>query len=166
MILRYIMILAAAFFMVINPVLAQSETSLFEKLDGTWRATGNSFYEKAQSKMVWSKTLGDHFYRIDYSFSTTGKAEEGFTGIGHYRMADRPDVTGYWVDNSGDLHPLNGKVKGDRLRTIWGEAGSKQGLTEYLLLPDGGLQVTDWLLTDDGWREFNKTTFQKQSAGQ
>ncbi|QTD55273.1 hypothetical protein [Parasphingorhabdus cellanae] len=165
MILRLMMLLAAVS-MVINPARAQDEQFLLEKFEGTWLATGNSFYEKAQSKMIWSKTLGDRFYRIDYSFSTRGNPEEGFSGIGHYRVADKPDVTGYWADNSGDLHPLNGKVRADRLRTIWGEAGSKQGLTEYLLLPDGALQVTDWLLTDDGWREFNKTTFQKQSAGQ
>lgn len=165
MILRLMMILSAAL-MFINPALAQTEQSLFEKFEGTWRASGNSFGQQAQSKMVWSRTLDGKFYRIDYSIRFDDSGNSGFIGIGHYKLAAEPKVEGYWADNSGDLHPLKGATDPDRLLTIWGKAGSKMGRTEYRLLPNGRMQVTDWQLTDEGWQAFNKAVFQRQPVSQ
>lgn len=81
MILRLMMILSAVL-MFINPASAQTQQSLFQKFEGTWLATGNSFYEKAQSKMVWSKLPAAQFYRVDYSFSASDNPDQGFLGNG------------------------------------------------------------------------------------
>lgn len=165
MILRLVMTLSAAL-MFINPLAAQTEPSIFEKFEGTWTATGNSFGEQARSTMVWSQTLDSQFYRIDYSILFDDSGTNGFIGIGHYKLSKEPKVEGYWADNSGDLHPLSAATEADRILTLWGKAGSKMGRTEYHLLPDGKLQVTDWQLTSKGWEEFNKAVFQKQPADQ
>lgn len=165
MALRLMMVLSAAL-MVINPVAAQTEQTIFQRFEGVWTATGNSFGQQAQSKMVWSQTLNGKFYRIDYSIVFDASGNNAFTGIGHYRLSTEPKISGYWVDNSGDLHPLSAAREADRLLTIWGKAGSKMGRTEYQLLPDGSLQVTDWQLTTEGWKMFNKAVFQKQPGGQ
>lgn len=157
------MVLAMVLF--INPAAAQNEQSIFEKFAGTWLATGNSFGEQAKSSMIWSETLDGKYYRIDYQITVNDSGANSFTGIGHYRLSDGTNFDGYWADNSGDLHPLAAQAKTDRLTSIWGKAGAKQGRTEYLLLPDGHIQVTDWLLTKTGWREFNKAIFRKQTTG-
>lgn len=165
MVFRLMIILSVAL-MFINPAAAQTEQSIFERLEGVWTATGNSFGQQAQSKMVWSKTLNGKFYRIDYSILFDPSGTNAFTGIGHYKFSTEPKVTGYWVDNGGDLHPLSAATDADRLLTIWGKAGSKMGRTEYRLLPDDSLQVTDWQLTTEGWKMFNQAVFQKQPGGQ
>lgn len=165
MVFRLAMILSAAL-MFINPAAAQTEQSIFERLEGVWTATGNSFGQQAQSEMVWSQTLSGKFYRIDYSILFDASGNNAFTGIGHYKLSTEPKISGYWADNSGDLHPLSAATETDRLLTVWGKAGSKMGRTEYRLLPDSSLQVTDWLLTTKGWEIFNKAVFQKQPDGQ
>lgn len=165
MVFRLMMVLSMAL-LVINPAAAQTEQSIFERFEGVWTATGNSFGQQAQSKMVWSQTLNGKFYRIDYSILFDVSGKNAFTGIGHYKLSAEPKIAGYWVDNSGDLHPLSATTDTEQLLTVWGKAGSKMGRTEYRLLPDGSLQVTDWQLTTKGWKQFNKAVFQKQPGGQ
>ncbi len=172
MITRLLTILFASAAMV-HPVAAQDSPmapaaaqSLFQKFDGTWTAVGSSFGKNTRSTMTWSETLNRKFYRVDYSISMPEITPNRFIGIGHYRISKSARIEGYWADNSGDLHPLKASREPDRLVTIWGKAGSKMGRTEYRLLADDQMQVTDWLLTDKGWREFNNTLFRREKAPQ
>ncbi|MEZ5710435.1 MAG: hypothetical protein R3E02_13710 [Blastomonas sp.] len=129
---------------------------IFAALEGKWQAEGEAFGAPARTEMQWSPALDGRFQRIDYRIvMQRGESEQSFVGIGHYRMVAPDHADGYWVDNSGDMHPLSATLTATGIETIWGIAGGKQGRTRYALREDGRVEITDWLLTDAGWKEFN-----------
>lgn len=139
---------------------AEEPSTILDRFTGTWTATGNSFGDDIESEMVWTKTLDGQFYRIAYQINM----QNSFRGIGHYKSTGDKKTTGYWVDNSGDLHPLSVTFEDDAIITIWGTAGKKQGRTEYRLISQDRATVTDWLLTGAGWRQFNHGKFERTSG--
>ncbi len=146
------------------PAFAKDKQSMFDLLTGAWAASENSFGPDVKSEMIWSKTLNGKFYKIDYRIIMGAASDETFTGIGHYQATESNTTVGYWADNSGDLHPLSVTIGNDAIVSIWGVAGMKQGRTEYRLLDEGRVQVTDWLLTMDGWRQFNQASFTRKPS--
>jgi hypothetical protein len=136
--------------------------AIFTALEGKWSAKGNSFSPDAKAKMKWSETFAGKFYRVDYRIDMTldGKPQS-FEGVGHYQLADGDRIEAYWADSSGDLHPITAEISENAIVAHWGRAGAKQGRSEYRLNDDGSVLVTDWLLTADGWRQFNQATFRK-----
>ncbi|WP_417619778.1 hypothetical protein [Parasphingorhabdus sp.] len=143
---------------------ANDQQNIFDLVTGSWTASGNSFGPDVKSEMIWSKTLDGQFYKIDYRIIIDAASDKTFTGIGHYRATESNTTVGYWADNSGDLHPLSVTIGKDAIVSIWGVAGGKQGRTEYRLLNEGRVQVTDWLLTRDGWRQFNHASFARKPS--
>jgi len=141
------------------PAHANDQQNMFDRVEGVWTASGNSFGPDVKSEMIWSKTLDGQFYKIDYRIIIDPATDKTFTGIGHYLDTDSNTTAGYWADNSGDLHPLSVTIDQTAIISIWGVAGGKLGRTEYRLVDDGQMLVTDWLLTKEGWREFNKASF-------
>lgn len=140
---------------------AEIKGAIFEKLAGDWSSQGKAFGAEAVSTMTWEPALSGRFYRLDYRIEMT--REDGvqtFEGVGYYRALEE-SVSGYWADSTGDLHPITAKVTEDALTSHWGRAGGKQGRTEYRFLGDSTVEVTDWLLTAEGWRQFNKGIFQR-----
>ena len=141
------------------PAHANDQQNMFDLVEGVWTASGNSFGPDVKSEMIWSKTLDGQFYKIDYRIMIDALNDKTFTGLGHYRDTDSNTTAGYWADNSGDLHPLSVTIEKAAIISIWGVAGGKLGRTEYRLMDDGQMRVTDWLLTNEGWREFNQASF-------
>lgn len=139
----------------IPPAQAEETPNILDRFTGVWTATGNSFGESIKTEMRWSKTLDDRYHRIDYTIYMQNR----FVGIGHYRATEDQTTSGYWVDNGGELHPLNVKLTEKAIITIWGVAGEKQGRTEYRLESKDRAIVTDWILTAGGWRQFNQAEF-------
>lgn len=135
----------------VSPAKTEKPQTVLDRFTGTWTATGNSFGDDIKTTMIWSKTLGGQFHRIEYQINM----QNSFNGVAHYKTTKKRTTSGYWVDSSGDLHPLSVKFEDNAIITIWGIAGKKQGRTEYRLANEGQATVTDWLLTKDGWRKFN-----------
>ena len=147
------------------PAAAQAQDkseALFTSFEGTWTATGNAFAKTAQSEMIWTRDLNGKFFRIDYKITIPNNPRGNFRGIGYYKMGLDTAPAGFWVDTGGDLHPLASKIKDNAVTTIWGKAGSKQGRSRYHLRADGMIEVTDWILTEKGWHQFNNTVFSKK----
>lgn len=145
----------------LTPSIAQAEENqtILERFNGTWTAKGNSFGD-FRSSMIWSKTLDGQFHRIDYQIATMNS----FNGVGHYKTTKENHTSGYWADSGGDLHPLSVQFEDSAIVTNWGIAGKKQGRTEYRLVNDNRAIVTDWLLTSDGWQQFNQAEFLRKTA--
>ena len=152
--------------LIASPVIAQEsesraaqQTALMEKFAGTWKAEGTSFGLPSKSTMIWTKGLADKFYRIEYQIDMDrdGKTET-FLGHGYYRNGGND---GFWADTGGALHPVVTRYTENMLSTIWGEAGGQQGRSNYTLDKGGNIEVVDWILRDDGWREFNRTMFRR-----
>jgi hypothetical protein len=148
-----------ALLLIATPTLAAPK--IFEALEGEWSAEGKAFGADAKSRMEWTPALDGKFFRVDYRIEMTrdGGAQV-FEGVGHYQPQGESGARGFWADNSGDLHPITAIVSDDVIISHWGVAGGKQGRTEYRL-KDGGVLVTDWILTPEGWKQFNQAAFKK-----
>jgi hypothetical protein len=59
------------------------------------------------------------------------------------------------------MHDLRGSVSDTELIVFWGEATDQLGRSRYELTEDGAIQVTDWILTDEGWQQFNDNRFER-----
>lgn len=149
---------AAAISLGFAPAAAQ-EGSWFEQAQGEWQAEGVSFGMPSTSRMTWSETLSGQFHRLDYriEMTTPDGGTSVFEGIAHYRRTEA-GIHAYWADSTGDLHPIVATAENGALTAQWGRVGIKQGRTEYRMTEDG-MTVTDWLLTAEGWRQFNQTEF-------
>jgi len=135
------------------------QTQLMKKFAGSWAAVGTSFGLPSRSKMKWTTDLAGKFYRVEYriDMDRDGKTQT-FLGHGYYRK-DATD--GFWADTGGDLHPMATSYSDNMLKTIWGKAGQKQGRSHYEMRDDGTIEVKDWILSESGWREFNRTLFRR-----
>lgn len=153
-------------FLLWAPARAEDLAGLLEQFEGEWISDGPAFGGAAESIMIWAPALNDKFYRLDYSVAVTRDDGAAFTfeGVAHYQLGEGETLSAYWADNSGDLHPIRAERDGDALVAHWGVDGAKQGRTRYELVSSGEIDVTDWIRTKDGWRQFNSNRFVKLAA--
>ena len=138
---------------------ATNQAAIMEKFGGTWKAEGTSFGLPSKSTMIWTIDLADKFYRIEYRIDMDREGRTvTFLGYGYYTNGSKD---GFWADTGGDLHPMVTSYSDNMLSTIWGKAGGKQGRSNYTLQADGSIEVVDWILQENGWREFNRTQFRR-----
>ena len=143
---------------------ASDSTTIFQQLNGLWQSDGQAFGQTARSTMKWQSTLDGRYFRVNYniSFGPADAPSGSFTGVGYYRLdSESETVSGFWADNTGDLHPIDAAVGDGRLLSTWGIEGSKLGRTAYKILEDGKVQVTDWIWRDGDFRQFNQNAFGK-----
>ncbi|WP_164118838.1 hypothetical protein [Sphingorhabdus sp. Alg239-R122] len=136
---------------------SDAQADILKIFTGTWKAEGTSFGVPSKSTMVWREALDGKFYRLTYTIEMQRDDKvQAFVGHGYYQ---RGSSHGFWADNGGDLHSMVTTYTGTQVSTIWGKAGGKQGRSSYTLRDDGKIEVIDWILTENGWREFNRTLF-------
>lgn len=160
--MKFILAALAIFAAAAGPARADSAAALLDRLEGDWVAAGEAFGAPADSQMRWTPTLGGKFMRLEYRIEMrpAGKEPSVFEGVAFYDRVDGERA--FWADNSGDLHPIRAETDGAALIAHWGVAGAKQGRTRYEATVEGKVAVTDWLLTKEGWRRFNATTFERR----
>lgn len=153
----------ATLMLVVMPPAFAEEASIVETFIGDWVSEGDAFGGPASSTMVWSSALEGAFTRLDYRIEMNPEAPNPsvFAGVAYYKKVDEGAYKAYWADSNGDLHPVIAVHDDDALLVDWGVAGAKQGRTRYELVADDKMRVTDWLLTDDGWRQFNQNDFMR-----
>ena len=99
--------------------------------------------------VTWDPVFGGEFYRVTTEYESDGGSFEGRRRYGR-RL---------WIGTNGDLHPLSVKADGQAVTSMWGRPGAQMGRTEYRMQEDGTLCVRDWVLTEDGWRQFNEAVY-------
>jgi len=163
--LKLLMLFAAVFQLMIPSVATASEKADATLADfvGDWQSNGVTFGQPAHSMLRWHPALNDKFMRVDYEIKSADKpdAPTMFKGLGFYQISDGASLKAFWADSSGDLHPISAKINGRTLVSTWGVAGGKLGRTHYELNAAGQIEVTDWLLRNDGWRQFNHNVFSR-----
>lgn len=149
------------------PVMAQDVCSdrdpgLLSHFEGEWRSDGNAFGQPAQSTMQWGPVMDGCFWQLSYVIETNPDTDSAntFNGRGIHRHMEG-SVSGQWIDNWGAMHDLRGSVSDTELIVFWGEATDQLGRSRYELTEDGAIQVTDWILTDEGWQQFNDNRFER-----
>lgn len=146
----------------ISSAAAADPTSLLSSFVGRWQAEGEAFGAPSSSTMVWTDTaMGGKFFQLDYQINRT--TDEGllpiFAGRAHYRKSTDQQLQAFWIDTNGNLHPVSAIIEGSALVAHWGTVATEQGRTHYQLNEQDILEVTDWVKSSDGWRQFNHTLF-------
>lgn len=146
----------------------EEEAALLSKFEGDWHSQGSAFGKPAHSRMTWTLALDNRFYRLDYTISMENEPDPPrvFQGVAYYQISEKDDLRGFWADNSGDLHPIEGAREDEALVANWGVEGNKQGRTRYELLSADRMEVTDWIRTPEGWRQFNQNIFHRSENRQ
>lgn len=149
------------------PAFAQAEEELIARFMGEWHASGTSFGMPAETTMEWQEALGSAMARLDFTIEMTPASGpvSTFTGIAYYSLAGSDGFDAFWADNSGEVRPITTRREGDALISDWGGHGGEQGQTRYELLPSGEMEVTDWVLDEDEWRQFNHNVFMRMVDG-
>lgn len=163
---RIVIIFLSVIFVAMSPARGADASVLLQQFEGRWTSDGPAFGGAAHSVMRWAPALNGKFFRLDYSVAVTREDGAAFTfeGVAHYQLGEGAELSAYWADNSGDLHPIRAERDGDALIAHWGVEGAKQGRTRYELLPSGEIEVTDWIRTGDEWRQFNQNRFARQAG--
>lgn len=148
--------------MLLSSTAAADPTSLLSSLKGHWQAEGEAFGAPSSSSMIWTDTaMGGKFFQLDYQINRT--TAEGlqpiFAGRAYYRESSNQQLKAFWIDTNGNLHPVSAIVEDSALVAHWGTAETEQGRTRYQLNGQGILEVTDWVKSSGGWRQFNHTVF-------
>ena len=143
----------------------KTEPSIFDLLAGEWISDGDAFGRPASTTMHWAPSLGGKFVQLDYKIvmQVGDDATSNFEGVAYYRDLEGDQFKAFWADNAGDLHPITAERDGSALIAHWGVEGGKQGRTRYELTASGDIAVTDWIKTDEGWRQFNHNIFVRAS---
>jgi len=116
--------------------------------------------------MVWNDTvLSGKFFRLEYRINrpASGGPQTIFSGLAYYQKSTNKQFQAFWADTNGNLHPVSATIKGQALISEWGTADSEQGRTRYQLKGHNVLEVTDWVKTQDGMRQFNHTVFSRSA---
>ena len=157
--------LAALFQFAIAGVAVGSENDQARLADfaGDWESNGITFGQAAHSILRWHPALNGKFMHVEYEIKSADNldAQPIFKGLGFYQMSGKTSLKAFWADSSGDLHPITARIKGRTLVSTWGVAGGKLGRTHYKLNRAGQMEVTDWLLHEDGWKQFNHNIFSR-----
>ncbi|MDH4049912.1 MAG: hypothetical protein OEV63_17485 [Gammaproteobacteria bacterium] len=130
-----------------------------EFLHGTWEGTGTTSGIASTVRFNWGPALGGRYTSLQIHNRMRGEndLEYLFEGIGYYQPSNEQTLTGVWVDNQGDILPILATLEEQTLIATWGSEDSKQGRSEYRLLPDGTLEAIDSIRNDRGeWREFGR----------
>ncbi len=164
--MRFILIAIAFIMAVSGSALAADDASLLDRFAGEWRSDGDAFGAPAQSVMTWAPVLHGKFVQLEYHIEMQRSEDQKavFQGVAYYATGDSDPFSAFWADNSGDLHPIKAEHENNALIAHWGVDGGKQGRTRYELLAPEKMQVTDWIKTLEGWRQFNQNDFTRMGS--
>jgi hypothetical protein len=122
--------------------------------------------------MTWTHTLDGEFAELSYRIDMRPSPEKTsvFEGKAFYQLTSSgsdtspQEIRAFWADTNGSLNPIKATRDGNTLISYWGEPHTEEGRTAYELLSATERQITDWVKTPDGWRQFNQNRFVRAGA--
>lgn len=144
---------------VLIPFPINAQSSVFERLSGSWKGNGVVSGMESAIEMKWESVLAGKFYRL--SFKNDMKSKNGtivFEGTAFYKLKTAAETEGNWFDSFGFIRPIKAKIEVDKLISNWGSQEVEEGKTIYHLIEADKLEVVDSVKTKEGtWREFGRS---------
>src|SRR5688572_7638755 len=145
---------------------AATQTLLPIKLEwmvGKWEGGGTHSGRRSKASLDVAIVLGSQYVELAYRADLGVENLRDFEGRAIYWPLHDGGWKGHWFDSFGNKLPISAKVEGTSLVSDWGTVGTEQGRTVYRLLPDGRLEIVDYLLSEDGSRrEFARQTLRRR----
>lgn len=129
---------------------------------GHWTSLAGS--DGVKNSLIVEPVLGGRVYRLSYliEHNSGGEPRTVFEGVAHYPATKAETLSAYWADSNGDIFPISASLTQSTLKASWGDS-NKKGETEYVLLADGTLKITDRLLKDGAWTIFSEKSYTRIS---
>ena len=124
---------------------------------GTWSAECDAWGVAATCTSAWRRGLAADHVIQDYAIVSRADATPIFSGRGLYRVTGT-QVSGIWEDSRGAILELSGRYDAQRLEITWVDPQTEIGRSIYHW-DAGQLDVTDAVLTDEGWRVFMSVSY-------
>ncbi|HEX5217053.1 MAG TPA: hypothetical protein VFV98_16435 [Vicinamibacterales bacterium] len=148
-------------------IVPQSPLAL-DRLEGGWAGTGQVRGQAVRAELQFEKVLGGRFTRLTYRFGEElpgppRTLAAAFEGHAYYAACPAgAGCSGQWFDTLGFVRLISATQTADTLASEWKTAGAEAGKSEYKILADGGLVVTDWVRAGHGsFREFGRVTYSR-----
>ncbi|MBO6522337.1 MAG: hypothetical protein JJ971_00800 [Balneolaceae bacterium] len=131
-----------------------------ESFLGKWEGIGTLYNSEATFSMEWEQVLNQQFYHLSFSNALNNGAFS-MSAHGYYRT-EGDSITGQWFDTRGVSFPLRGVTKEHKLIIHWGTLDFEQGKTEYSLVSNDSMEVTDFVLKNGEYAQFGNATYQRK----
>ena len=140
----------------LDPVLAT--------LEGSWKGEGELLGRPANFKMTWERALNGRFLRLEFgnAFADTDPVQPVLEAHAYYLLGDSV-LDGRWMDSRGAMLSLRAEVVGAALVTHW--TGRESGRTEYRVIDDDTLEVTDYFQSEGEYRQFAQAQYRRTEEG-
>lgn len=140
----------------LDPVLAT--------LEGSWEGKGELLGRPATFVMTWQRALDGRFLRLEFgnAFADTDPVQPVLESHAYYLLGGAI-LNGQWMDSRGAMLSLRAEVVGTALVTNW--TGRESGRTEYRVIDDDTLEVTDYFQSDGEYRLFAKARYGRIREG-
>ena len=146
-----------------RPVVAQSDLDrVLATLEGSWEGEGELLDRPATFAMTWERALDGRFLRLEFrnAFADVDPIEPVLESHAYYLLGG-PALTGQWMDSRGVILTLKAEVVGSTLVTYW--TGEESGRTEYRVIGEDALEVTDYVQAEGGYFPFAQARYRRVS---
>ena len=130
---------------------------------GKWEGKGTLMAAETAFDMQWEWVLEGSYLRVEFKSERT--VDDGsisvFAGHGYY-LFEGDKFTGTWFDSRRISFPLKGDMGEHTLTSYWGSPEIEEGVTEYTLLANGEMRVTDKVLRNGSYIQFSEALYQKK----
>lgn len=146
-------------YLIIAGLYTTIQAQTFSSLLGEWEGIGTLKGQPAEFEMYWEQTLNDQFYTLRFrnnipAFSFSMEAH------GYYQVLDDGSISGYWFDSRGISFPISGSIEEKTIIIYWGTPEIEEGRTEYMVISEDQVKVTDYILRDGTFDQFGEAMYQ------
>ncbi len=117
----------------------------------------------AEFRMQWEWVLENKFIRLTFQnkILRSDGDELILKAQGFYQPKGGEQYKGTWFDSRGMVLPLHASVKDSGLVTLWGTPETEQGRTIYRLVDKDKIELKDFVLKDNDWKQFGYAVYQR-----
>ncbi len=147
------------------PIEAQTlASSVFARLEGRWIGHGELFGRSAFFEMAWAR---EHDGVATLRFANGFVGDDGqrtpvLDAVALYRVSPASPQA-IWLDSRGAQVTIRWEASDSMLTAHW-RTDSEKGRTEYLIVSDAEVRVTDHVHAESGWRQFGHATYSRRGA--
>ena len=144
-----------------RPVVAQSDLErVLATLEGSWEGEGELLDRPATFAMTWERVLDGRFLRLEFrnAFADVNPIQPVLESHAYYLLGGAA-LTGQWMDSRGVILSLKAEAVGSTLVTYWN--GEESGRTEYHVIGEDALEVTDYVRAEGGYYVFAQARYRR-----
>lgn len=146
--------------MATGPAVAQTQAPVFAHLQGRWEGEGTLFGGQARFEMAWAPQHGVYVLTFSNATVDTSGAVTPILGAVAIYRTTTATPRAVWEDTRGVQITITWVATDSTLVSSW-TAPTESGRTEYAVLPDGSVEVTDHVMRNGELILFGQATYRR-----